>query len=284
MTGQAECLPVFLRDMMMEQYIITKDGVRIFCRIEGNGPPLLLIHGAVVDADFFCELSAVLSKTFQVISYDRRGYTRSAPGETYSLAAQAEDAAQVLEQLTGGPAAVVGCSLGALIAMRLCASHPELTPAALFHEPPLLCLGHVTTGREEELFAEIRHLRKAGKYKQALVSFLSLTSGAGGSRPYPPEKIDQQLKNGVLFMEREFDSLLHSDPEMYGIGRLQGRKNLFCLAGEESRDHYAAKAGRRLAARLGSPLLYTPSGHNAARDLPAEFAAMAAGILQLLSK
>lgn len=267
----------------MEQYITTRDGVRLFCREEGSGSPILLIHGSVVDADFFCELSSVLSRRFRVISYDRRGYSRSASAGAHGLAVQAEDAAQVLEQVAAGPAAVVGCSLGALIAMRLCASRPELAPFVLLHEPPLLCLGGVTTEEEDRQLEEARRLMEAGKYKQALIAFLILTSMSGGERakPYPPEQMDRQLKNGMVFMEHEFSSLFFPAPEEYGIDRLQGRGGLACLIGEESRDHYAAKAGVRLADRLGCPLLCVPGGHNGARDLPAEFAAMAAGIFQL---
>ena len=54
----------------MEYEIETAHG-RLFCRREGSGPILLLIHGVACDSEFFRETSKLLAETFTVISYDR---------------------------------------------------------------------------------------------------------------------------------------------------------------------------------------------------------------------
>ena len=75
------------------------DSGRLFCRREGSGPILLLIHGVACDSEFFRETSKLLAETFTVISYDRRGYSRSiaAKGENdFSVWAHAEDAAEII--------------------------------------------------------------------------------------------------------------------------------------------------------------------------------------------
>lgn len=82
----------------MEYEIETAHG-RLFCRREGSGPSLLLIHGVACDSEFFRETSKLLAETFTVISYDRRGYSRSiaAEGENdFSVWAHAEDAAEII--------------------------------------------------------------------------------------------------------------------------------------------------------------------------------------------
>ena len=82
----------------MEYEIETAHG-RLFCRREGSGPILLLIHGVACDSEFFRETSKLLAETFTVISYDRRGYSRSiaAEGENdFSVWAHAEDAAEIV--------------------------------------------------------------------------------------------------------------------------------------------------------------------------------------------
>ena len=82
----------------MEYEIETAHG-RLFCRREGSGPFLLLIHGVACDSEFFRETSKLLAETFTVISYDRRGYSRSiaAEGENdFSVWAHAEDAAEII--------------------------------------------------------------------------------------------------------------------------------------------------------------------------------------------
>lgn len=82
----------------MEYEIETAHG-RLLCRREGSGPILLLIHGVACDSEFFRETSKLLAETFTVISYDRRGYSRSiaAEGENdFSVWAHAEDAAEII--------------------------------------------------------------------------------------------------------------------------------------------------------------------------------------------
>ena len=82
----------------MEYQVKTAHGT-LFCRREGSGPLLLLIHGVACDSEFFRQASAILSEKFTVISYDRRGYSRSVPteGETdFSVWAHADDAAEII--------------------------------------------------------------------------------------------------------------------------------------------------------------------------------------------
>lgn len=82
----------------MEYEVKTAHGT-LFCRKEGKGPLLFLIHGVACDSEFFRQTSAILSDYFTVISYDRRGYSRSIPaeGETdFSVWAHAEDAADLI--------------------------------------------------------------------------------------------------------------------------------------------------------------------------------------------
>lgn len=47
----------------MEYQVKTAHGT-LFCRREGSGPLLLLIHGVACDSEFFREASAILSKKF----------------------------------------------------------------------------------------------------------------------------------------------------------------------------------------------------------------------------
>ena len=83
----------------MEYEMKTAHGT-LFCRREGSGPTLLLIHGVACDSEFFRQASAILAEHFTVISYDRRGYSRSIPAEgenDFSAWAHADDAAQILQ-------------------------------------------------------------------------------------------------------------------------------------------------------------------------------------------
>ncbi len=80
-------------------------------------------------------------RSFEVVSYDRRGHSRSScpPGQG-SVRDDVDDLAALIEALDLGPAHVAGASLGGSIALRLAAARPELVRSVAVHEPPLFDL------------------------------------------------------------------------------------------------------------------------------------------------
>ena len=87
-----------------------------------------------------------------VVAYDRRGLSRSPRPKDWqqtSIAEQAEDAAALLRALEVAPAAVVGASLGALIALELLLQHPDLVRRASLLDPGPL--DTVIPGRRERM-------------------------------------------------------------------------------------------------------------------------------------
>lgn len=60
-----------------ELYFKTKDGTKLWVRIQGQGRPLLLCHGWLCSARFWQKNEAELAKHFQVITFDLRGFGRS---------------------------------------------------------------------------------------------------------------------------------------------------------------------------------------------------------------
>jgi 3-oxoadipate enol-lactonase len=91
----------------------------------GQGPPLLLLHGAEADHAMFDAFAPLLAAHFTVIAYDQRdsGRTRNRSRE-YSLIDLADDASGLIEALGYARAHVFGTSLGGAIAQALAARHP----------------------------------------------------------------------------------------------------------------------------------------------------------------
>jgi pimeloyl-ACP methyl ester carboxylesterase len=117
---------------------IIANGAELYHEARGKGPSLLLIHGGGVDGGTFQKLAEVLASDFTVVAYDRRGLSRSPRPTDWkqtSIAEQAEDAAGLLRALRVAPAAVVGQSLGALIALELLLRHPDLVRRASLLDP-----------------------------------------------------------------------------------------------------------------------------------------------------
>jgi pimeloyl-ACP methyl ester carboxylesterase len=110
----------------MAQYV-QLGPVRTWYDEHGEGDPLVLLHGGLVDARFFAPNLGPLSESFHVYTPERRGHGHTPDVEgpiTYQL--MADDTIAFLEQVVGGPADLVGHSDGAFIAMLVAMQRPEL--------------------------------------------------------------------------------------------------------------------------------------------------------------
>ncbi|WP_187288849.1 alpha/beta fold hydrolase [Microbacterium sp. B19] len=116
-------------------YIDLADGGRLFFTEEGAGRPVLLIHGWACDGSDWAWLQADLAADHRAIAIDNRGHGRSSRSETYSPAAFAADAAEVIERLELGPTLVMGHSMGTIIASALAIRRPELVSGLVLVDP-----------------------------------------------------------------------------------------------------------------------------------------------------
>jgi pimeloyl-ACP methyl ester carboxylesterase len=105
---------------------INANGTTIAFKRSGNGPPLLLLHGAEADHSMFDAFAPLLADDFTVIAYDQRdsGGTTN-PASPYGFEELADDAAALITALGYERANVFGTSFGGVIAQVLAANHPE---------------------------------------------------------------------------------------------------------------------------------------------------------------
>src|SRR5438876_6932594 len=96
-------------------------GAQLYYEISGDGPLLILIPGAKREAEVFSPLSHLLSSKYQVVIYDRRGFSRSSldglQDYDHRLSTDADDVQRLIEHLTNQPANVFGSSSGAIVAL-----------------------------------------------------------------------------------------------------------------------------------------------------------------------
>ncbi|WP_187830237.1 alpha/beta fold hydrolase [Siccirubricoccus phaeus] len=109
----------------MIRHIPIGGGVEIACAVTGEGPPLVLMHGAEADHTQYAALTAHLATRFTCLAYDQRdsGQTRN-PEAPYGIEALADDAAALIAGLGYQRAHVFGSSLGSVIAQALAVRHP----------------------------------------------------------------------------------------------------------------------------------------------------------------
>jgi pimeloyl-ACP methyl ester carboxylesterase len=96
------------------------DGTPLAVWVEGEGPPLVLVHGSMCDHTASDPLVAELRDAMTTFAMDRRGFGASGDATGYALEREFEDVAAVAEAVaarTGGPVALWGHSYGAGCAM-----------------------------------------------------------------------------------------------------------------------------------------------------------------------
>src|SRR6266545_1641866 len=114
---------------MAESGLLAVDGGRIYYEVEGDGHPLLLIHGGLGSLRMWDDQVPVFAERYRVIRYDTRGFGRT---ETEDVEfTNRADAAAVLDHVAAASAYVVGQSRGGMIALDLTPDHPERVDAGL---------------------------------------------------------------------------------------------------------------------------------------------------------
>jgi len=113
------------------------DGTLIAYETRGDGPPLILVDGALCSRAMgpSAKLAQALSDQFTVITYDRRGRGESTSGSApYAVQREIEDLAALIAA-AGGSAAVYGISSGGALALEAAASGLDVTRLAVYEVP-----------------------------------------------------------------------------------------------------------------------------------------------------
>jgi pimeloyl-ACP methyl ester carboxylesterase len=121
------CETLDLADARKPGKMIRLEDVGIHYVDEGQGPPLVLIHGLGGRIYNFRYNIPVLSQHLRVVALDLKGFgysERPAAGD-YSLTAQARLVGELMERLGISRAAVLGHSMGGAIALRLATTCPD---------------------------------------------------------------------------------------------------------------------------------------------------------------
>src|SRR5262245_10272125 len=122
---------------------LTVPGATLYYEVRGAGPTMLLICGGVYDAAGYAGLAELLATDYTVVTYDRRGNSRSplsGPLAPQRIEEHGEDTHRVLAAVGAESAFVFGNSSGATIGLELVARHPELVRVLIAHEPPVFDL------------------------------------------------------------------------------------------------------------------------------------------------
>jgi haloacetate dehalogenase len=112
--------------MAVEHRMATVNGIRLHYVTEGEGPPVVLLHGWPQTWYCWRRLLPPLAQRFTVVAPDLRGYGLSdKPPGGYDKRTMATDVRALVERLGHRRVALVGHDRGARVAHRYALDHPE---------------------------------------------------------------------------------------------------------------------------------------------------------------
>jgi pimeloyl-ACP methyl ester carboxylesterase len=106
---------------------VRTNDVETYYERRGSGPPIVFVHGALLDHAQWDRQVEALSEEYTTITYDVRGHGRTGGSrrDAYSIELFADDLAALLTEIDVERPVLCGQSMGGLIAQVYATRHPE---------------------------------------------------------------------------------------------------------------------------------------------------------------
>jgi pimeloyl-ACP methyl ester carboxylesterase len=163
----------------------------------GVGPPVLLVHGSIVDARRTWRKQYSLADRWSLTLPNRPGFAGSPPLERNDFNLEAP----MIAELLGDGSHLVGHSYGAVMALLAAAARPEAVRSLIVSEPGCF---NVAAGFAEvdEVLADGRRLYESGGTLGAS-RFLRLFRQGVHSSHETPDELPEWLQRGATLALRE---------------------------------------------------------------------------------
>ncbi|MEU7911880.1 alpha/beta fold hydrolase [Microbispora bryophytorum] len=256
------------------------NGATIYYEAHGTGPVLLISQSGEGDADRTADLVRHLAGDHTVITYDRRGLSRSAidrSGDGATMADHVDDVHRLLAAVTDRPAHMLGCSFGAAIGLHLAVEHPEQLHTLIAHEPvtPGLLPASERARHVREL-EELQHLYRERGLADAFVKIaeaLGIDPVAQDTEPgLTPHPLNDRRRAGFdFFIRNDFTAIARDTLDVAALADTPVR--VIPAFGRTTPRHvFDHRCALELAALLAVEAREFPGGHNGSTTHPRAYA------------
>src|SRR4051812_44327106 len=136
--AKIEKFPAAMRTQMIE----TSGGAKIYVRVGGSGPAVVMLHGFADTGDMWAPLATAMIKDHTVIVPDLRGMGLSSlPPSGYDKKTQGQDIAKVMDVLKVQKADLVTHDIGNMVGYALVAQYPDRFTKWAIIDAPLPGIG-----------------------------------------------------------------------------------------------------------------------------------------------
>lgn len=272
-----------------EQRRLDIDGVELNCRVGGQGPALLLLHGHPQTHVMWHRVAPRLAERFTLVAADLRGYGDSAKpeagAEAYSKRTLARDNVELMRRLGHERFAVLAHDRGARVAHRLALDHPAAVEQMMLLDiAPTLAMYRQTDEAFARAYWHWFFLIRPAPLPERLIEadpegYLKGVMGtrSAGLAPFPPEVLAEYLRclslpgtaRGICedYRASAGIDLAHDQADLDAGRRLElPLRLLWGAEGTVGRCFDPLAEWRQVATQVSGRAL--PGGHYLAEELP----------------
>jgi pimeloyl-ACP methyl ester carboxylesterase len=218
-----------------------------------------------------------LTAHYTVVTYDRRGFSRSQLDRPqdydHRLETDADDVRRLIEHLNDEPALVFGASSGGVVVLKALTHHPFVVRTLVPFEPA--AVRQLPDGQKWlDFFVGLYDLYRQSGMEPALKKFREQAFAESDrqvmAHAMDPKNSEYILANATYWFEHELRQYPAVDLDLDALTAHADR--IVPAAGRESRGYPCYEVNVELAKKLGRDLIELPGGHVGYVTQPAEFA------------
>ncbi len=191
---------------------VSRDGTEIAARVSGDGPPVVLVHGAFGGADTtWISLLPFLTDRYTCYAMSLRGRAPSGSADDHSRDRLVDDVVAVAESI-GQTVGVLGLSSGALLALAA-AERSDALGAVAAYEPPVFELLDGELGAAfEDTVARVTQAAADGRPADAAETFLRVVTNDDEFAAISEVGLVDAVVPNVDVQVREFPQVIGAPP------------------------------------------------------------------------